>query len=202
MSNSPTKDGMNLVAVLSDTLTFAITYYFNTFFIFYQRIINHLSILTIGLIINLTLLYFQYLIQERGVNAMGFWIFMTANNLIIPAIMILFGKIFTEHPPQSINSIYGYRTSRSRKSQDTWDFAHAYCGKLWKRTGRIMLPLSIAIMLLIINKSIETIGIVGAIAETIQCIILIATIFPVERALKKNFDNDGNPRTTNTFSSN
>lgn len=64
---------------------------------------------------------------------MGFWIFMTISNLLIPVIMMVFGKIFTEHPPTSINSIYGYRTAMSKKNQDTWDFAHAYCGRLWKR---------------------------------------------------------------------
>lgn len=125
---------------------------------------------------------------------MGFWIFMTASNLLIPALMILFGKIFTEHPPTSINSIYGYRSSMSKKNQETWDFAHAYCGKVWKKVGWIMLPFSIILMFPIMGKSIDIIGTVGAVIEIVECIVLLAAIYPVERALKKNFDKDGNRR--------
>ncbi|MFR4351708.1 MAG: SdpI family protein [Roseburia sp.] len=43
--------------------------------------------------------------------------------------MIGFGRYFLENAPKEINSTLGYRTFRSRKNQDTWIFAHNYCGK-------------------------------------------------------------------------
>ena len=61
---------------------------------------------------------------------MGFWLFCTASSLLIPLVMLFFGRRFLTKPPKSINSLYGYRTARSMKNQQTWDFAHRVCGKL------------------------------------------------------------------------
>lgn len=123
---------------------------------------------------------------------MGFWIFMMICNLLIPVIMIVIGTVFVNHPPKSINGVYGYRTTMSMKNMNTWNFAHLYCGKLWRKIGWIMLPISIVVMIPLLGKSDNIIGIWGGVLETVECIILIAAIFPVERALKKNFDKDGN----------
>lgn len=76
---------------------------------------------------------------------MGFWIYMMVMNLLIPLIMIVFGMRFIKKPPEKINYIYGYRTSMSMKNQETWDFAHRYCGKLWLILGWFMIILSFAI---------------------------------------------------------
>ena len=78
---------------------------------------------------------------------MGFWLFCTASSLLIPLVMLFFGRRFLTKPPKSINSLYGYRTARSMKNQQTWDFAHRVCGKLWPRAGAVMLPLSLLAML-------------------------------------------------------
>lgn len=123
---------------------------------------------------------------------MGFWIFMMICNLLIPVIMIVIGMVFVNHPPKSINGVYGYRTTMSMKNMNTWNFAHLYCGKLWRKIGWIMLPISIVVMIPLLGKSDNIIGIWGGVLETVECTILIAAIFPVERALKKNFDKDGN----------
>lgn len=116
---------------------------------------------------------------------MGFWIFMTISNLLIPILMIVIGKILIKNPPKKINGIYGYRTSRSRKNQEAWDFAQRYCGKLWWKTGWVMLPLSVISMLPAIGKSDDMIGGLGGAITTVECVIMVATIFFVERALGK-----------------
>ena len=123
---------------------------------------------------------------------MGFWLFLTICNLMIPVLMIVIGKVFIKNPPKTINGIYGYRTSRSRKNQDTWNFAHLYCGKLWQKVGWVMLPLSILGMLPAIEKSDNIVGELGAVVVVVECIALIMTVFIVERALAKKFDKDGN----------
>ena len=55
---------------------------------------------------------------------MGFWVFMLAMNLIIPLSMIFLGKYFSKHAPGQINMLFGYRTARSMKNQDSIGSLH------------------------------------------------------------------------------
>lgn len=123
---------------------------------------------------------------------MGFWIFMLICTLMLPVFMIILGNVFVKHPPETINNVYGYRTTMSRKNQETWDFAHNYCGKLWIKIGWILLPVSFLVMLPTLGKGENPIGFVGGTFTFLQCFVLIGSIVPVERALKKRFDKDGN----------
>ena len=125
---------------------------------------------------------------------MGFWIFMLAMNLLFPLIMIVMGRYFMKKSPKEINYIFGYRTNMSMKNKDTWDFAHKYFGKLWFRLGWLLIPISVIPMLFVIGKGEDIIGTVGMVVMVIDLILLIAPIFPTERALKKIFDKDGNKR--------
>lgn len=125
---------------------------------------------------------------------MGFKIFIIVCNLIIPVIMLFFGVIFRKHGPKNINGIYGYRTSMSMKNKETWEFAHQYCGRLWIKLGLIMLTISIIVSVLVFTYVGEAQGIIDLILVTIQTIVLIVSIFPVEKALKNNFDGNGNRR--------
>ena len=124
---------------------------------------------------------------------MGFWIFMLVCCLLLPAVMMLFGVIFTKHPPRKINPVYGYRTARSMKTPETWEFAHKYCGKMWKKAGLILLPLSLLAMLPVVGKSEDVIGIWGCVMLLIQMVPMIASLVLTERALAKHFDRGGNP---------
>lgn len=121
---------------------------------------------------------------------MWFWWFMFFCNLLIPVLLIVFGKMMWKHPPKTINSIMGYRTRRSMKNMDTWNFAHEYCGKLWWKIGWIILIPTILIQIPFVHSSEDTIGTVGGIICTVQCIILIGSIYPTERALKRDFPDD------------
>jgi len=123
---------------------------------------------------------------------MGFWVFMTAMNLLLPFIMIVIGHIFSKRPPKEINNLTGYRTSMSMKNEDTWLFAHHHCGKIWKIAGTGMLVPSFLAMLVVIGKDKETVGIFSSFVIGIQMVILIASVIPTEVALRKNFDKDGN----------
>lgn len=123
---------------------------------------------------------------------MGFWIAMFVCNLLVPLLMVVFGRIMYKHAPKSINGIYGYRTSMSMKNEDTWKFAHDYCGKLWYKVGLIMLIPSVLVQLPFVKSSTDTIGIMTVVLETVQICVMIASIFPTERALRKTFDKYGN----------
>ena len=125
---------------------------------------------------------------------MGFWIFMLIMDLLIPLTMIGFGKCFLKTAPKEMNAIFGYRTIMSMKNKDTWILAHNYCGRIWYSCGWVMLLVSIIVMVLIIGRTKDTVGNVGAILCGIQMIPLIGSIYPTEKALKKTFDIEGNRR--------
>ena len=112
-------------------------------------------------------------------------------SVLIPALMLLFGWLFLRRPPRRINSIYGYRTARSMRNQETWDFAHQVCGKIWFRAGAIMLPLSLLAMLPALDRDVEAVGIWCIPVVGVQLAVLVGSIFPVERALKRNLDQFG-----------
>lgn len=125
---------------------------------------------------------------------MGFWIFMLCMVLLCPIIMILFGKYFSKNAPKEINALFGYRTTMSMKNKDTWKLAHAYCGNIWYKSGLILLPISIFLMLMVTKKNEDLIGFTGFIIMLLQLLPLVGVIILTEKALKKNFDENGNKK--------
>ena len=123
---------------------------------------------------------------------MGNWFMMLGFNLLIPAIMLGAGKLFLKKAPKNINWIFGYRTTMSMKNEDTWCFAHKVAGAFWWKWGWVALAVTVAAMLLILNKSDEVISAVGCIVMFAQLIPLIAVIPHTEKALRNTFDKDGN----------
>ena len=126
---------------------------------------------------------------------MGFWIFLLVSNLLIPLIMILFGFYFAKKAPTTINHVFGYRTTMSMKTPETWAFAHIHCGRLWARLGWVLFTFSILAMLLLYGKGSDTIGAWGAALSLIQLLVLILSIIPTELALRKTFDSAGKRKT-------
>lgn len=122
---------------------------------------------------------------------MGFWIFMFICNMLIPLLMIGFGRVMWKTPPQKINGVYGYRTKRSMKNMDTWRFAHEFCGRLWWKIGWIMLVISVVVQLPFVKSGEDAVGIMGFVLCMVQCGVLVLSIVPTEKALKRIFDEDG-----------
>ena len=125
---------------------------------------------------------------------MEFWWFMFVCDMLIPVIMVIFGYVMWKHYPREINWVFGYRTRRSMMNADTWKFAHEYCGRVWWVTGWITLVSSVFAMLPLINSSEDEISIFMTILIFIQMAILLLSIIPTERALKKTFNEDGSFR--------
>lgn len=63
---------------------------------------------------------------------------------ICPLIFLVVGVVFWMYPPKKINEFYGYRTTRSRKSQEAWDFAQTYSAKLMTVLGLVALIVAAA----------------------------------------------------------
>ncbi len=121
---------------------------------------------------------------------------LLVNVFAVPALLLGFGWRFMKKPPQDINGAYGYRTSMSMKNQDTWEFAHQVCGRVWWRMGWLVLALSAALLAWMETRpgGEQTNWLLGTLAALAEAAVLILTIIPVERALKKTFDKEGNRR--------
>lgn len=122
---------------------------------------------------------------------MWFWWFMLCCDALIPALMIVGGRIMWTHPPKEINSLMGYRSERSMKNMDTWIFAHHYSGKLWFKVGWILLPITIILHIPFYEASEEVIGTLSLGLIALQSIVLIGSIILTERVLKKTFTDEG-----------
>ncbi|MGM9574739.1 MAG: SdpI family protein [Oscillospiraceae bacterium] len=125
---------------------------------------------------------------------MGFWVFMLIVDMIVPLTMMGFGRYFSKSAPKEINSLFGYRTARSMKNKDTWTFAHNYCGRLWFISGIVLFPVSVIPLLCVTGREINTVSAVGLTVCIVQVIAMTASIIPVEKALKRTFDENGNRR--------
>lgn len=116
---------------------------------------------------------------------------MLFTSLLIPVILISFGSLFKNSTPVTINALFGYRTRRSTKNQDTWEFANKLWGKLAWKWGIWTLIGSVAAMIAVFPASDDVIANVGMVVMILQVAVILLTIPVVENALKKEFDENG-----------
>ncbi|WP_295215424.1 SdpI family protein [Ruminococcus sp.] len=122
-------------------------------------------------------------------------VFYIAMTIFIPLLMLLSGWVMKYHTPKNINGFIGYRTERSMRSQETWNFAHQYCGRLWITIGTGMLIVSAVLCVGYAFFSEKAGYIVFLVAILMQTLLLLLTIPPTEYALQKNFDSNGHRKT-------
>jgi len=102
--------------------------------------------------------------------------------LLTGIILVLAGFMMIKLPPKKINSLYGYRTNSSMKSQERWDFSQKYAGRELMKFGSFSVLLSISGLFYNPEDHISVIAGLG--------ITLVATIFPIirtEKAIKTRF---------------
>ncbi|MCK9322837.1 MAG: SdpI family protein [Lachnospiraceae bacterium] len=108
---------------------------------------------------------------------------------IIPEMMavlfVLIGYLMVKTPPGKPNPYIGYRTSSTRKSQDSWDYGQKICGKMFLKVGAILIPL-----LLLINVSLNVIGgleslVCMIITMVIELVVLIVGVIYIEREMRE-----------------
>lgn len=122
---------------------------------------------------------------------MAEWVSMVVIVTIFPCIMIVCGRHYKVNAPKTISHFVGYRTERSMKNKDTWDFAHNYIGELMFKIGLVLLPVSV-LPVIFAKGRIGEIGTLSAIISMVQIIPLLISIALTEKALKDNFDEEGN----------
>ena len=77
------------------------------------------------------------------------------------------------------------------KNEETWKYAHNFCGKLWSAIGAATLIISAAAIGPFYNASEKTVAIVALVTGITQFAVLLTSLIPTEIALKLTFDNDG-----------
>lgn len=123
-----------------------------------------------------------------------FWLFTLAMALLIPGSMVVLGRSFMKNPPGEINGGYGYRTARSMRNRETWEFAQRYSGRFWYRAGRPVLAVSLVWMALLFGREADTVAHLGLLLTGLQMVPFLAVIPATERALKREFDDFGRKR--------
>lgn len=97
-------------------------------------------------------------------------------------IFLLAGYIQHRFPPKKINHLYGYRTSTSMKSQESWDFAQQYSAKKMMQMGTYITALGLLSWIIDLQLLWSVV-----IALTIVTIGPLLMLFKVESELKKRF---------------
>ena len=70
-------------------------------------------------------------------------------DLLLPAVTLAMGLVFTLRPPRRINALYGYRSRRSMASQAAWDEAHRFSGHIYIRVGAALMVLALLVRLFV-----------------------------------------------------
>lgn len=100
--------------------------------------------------------------------------------------MLILALIVRKYPPKRINSIYGYRTSRSMKNPATWKVGNEYASELMVRfcMYSFFIPLLCYFVFPRWNFIVTVIG---------NSALVLLIYFYTEKRLKEYFDKDGNP---------
>ena len=97
-------------------------------------------------------------------------------------LFIVLGWYFAKFPPKKINHFYGYRTSRSMKSQEAWDFAQVYGAKKMVWAGWVMLAVGVMMFPLPFSENVKAVlSVVTTVSVSVWMIVV------TEKALKNKF---------------
>ena len=123
---------------------------------------------------------------------MGTWISMLLICMLMP-LSLIFMWYFCPRI-KSVNSWMGYRTARSTKNSETWEFAQKFCAD---NSLKMFLPtaaLTLIIMLFVLNKEDKVIQYVGLGITMAQLLSYGVVLYLTEKDLKKEFDDRGKRR--------
>lgn len=106
--------------------------------------------------------------------------------ILTPFILTLGGKILYKNAECDINGTFGYRTSRSMSSRDSWVFANKLCGKILFYGGLASAAVSIcAVFLVYAISGEEGVFWTSVIVNILTAAMVIAVIPYIENRLKK-----------------
>lgn len=110
-----------------------------------------------------------------------------AMDLIVPIVMIIIGFASRNHVPKNRYGAVGYRTKRSRSSQEAWEYANKECSKYMLKYGLILLIVSIVVCLPFLKSTTTVVSIVCTVLIIVQCVVPCFSILLIEKQLKEKF---------------
>ena len=122
------------------------------------------------------------------------WLIVVISDLLLPIIMVIAGLILQYRPSKNINCLYGYRTDRSMKSQEAWNFSQVYSGKKITLLGIVSFPVTLIVHLPFYGASEDILGMVCIACVILQCTSIAIPIVQTERAIRAKFNPDGTPK--------
>jgi len=125
---------------------------------------------------------------------MNIWGIILIVVIVFGVTMVGFGFLFERHSPKKINFVLGYRSFRSMKNQETWDYGNKLSGLLLSRFGIILFIISTAALIFVHGSSETIIRNVGIAIIVLHAVIIVSCALATELSLHRHFDKDGNPR--------
>jgi uncharacterized membrane protein len=101
---------------------------------------------------------------------------------ILSIVFVLAGFLMMKFPPKKINPLYGYRTARSMKSTEAWNYAQRVSARRMLLCGLAGMLIFIIISVLKFDEGIHGISMIATLVITI-----FYTFYSVERDLKEKF---------------
>ena len=118
-------------------------------------------------------------------------------NLIIPATMIIAGLMGVLIPPatnmKEVGRFTGYRSKRSMRTVETWNFANYNAGISYLFGGFYLIFATGVLCVILSRLSREIIHAATIVIVLIQIVIFILPMLSVEKKLEKYFDSLGRP---------
>ncbi len=110
---------------------------------------------------------------------------MELANFFFPTVAFIAGIILLIKPPKDINSIYGFRTKTSSKSQQTWVYCNKLCAKILIVVGFVSVTAVFATCKIV--EEFFGIFSVGEIVNILAICIILLSIPLVNYRCKKKF---------------
>lgn len=102
---------------------------------------------------------------------------------IVPAILLIVGLVSKFHPAKNINAVFGYRSGKSRSSQENWDKAQALMAKYMLMIGLAELVITLIAVLVAGNLTEQQYPVFLLVMVAIQTLGLVLVIPLVESKL-------------------
>ncbi len=103
---------------------------------------------------------------------------------IIPVLMLIMGCVSKYRPAKKINSLFGYRSRRSKASQENWDLAQLLMGKYLLIIGGVEVLLTAICCFLLKDRAADEVLLITVVVTALQVIGLLIVIPLVEKDLK------------------
>ena len=109
-------------------------------------------------------------------------------HLLLGPVMLVLYLLYKYFPPKDINFLYGYRTTRSMKSEHTWAASNK-----WSANLMVLVSLATCTMQAVLFAAGVSLGSTVGWSSALLVTLLLGHIPLVEMRLKKQFDDKGQP---------